>query len=126
MSNHYRKFTGVRATFFAMKLPGKSRDKLHQTSYHNQQQLRSQGLSSSEEKKRRRGTLKTRLAAFKDGAIVIPHTFCASRDTRISYFLINTGIFLRGSKLCGGRKTLQVLLVSKKKIGGNHAFFRDN
>ena len=33
--------------------------------------------------------------------------FCASRDTRISYdlVLINTGIFLRGSKLCGEGRT---------------------
>ena len=29
-------------------------------------------------------------------------------------------------KLCGESRTYQVLLVSKKKIGGNHAFFRDN
>ena len=36
----------------------------------------------------------------------------------------NTGIFLCG--LCRERRTQQVLLVSKKKIGGNHAFFRDN
>ena len=37
-----------------------------------------------------------------------------------------TGIFVRGLKLCGESKTLQVLLVFKKKIGGNRAFFRDN
>ena len=29
----------------------------------------------------------------------------------------NTGIFLRGLNLCGERRTLQVLVVSKKKIG---------
>ena len=40
--------------------------------------------------------------------------------------LINTGIFLRCSKLCGESRTYKVLLVSKKKIGGNHSFFRDN
>ena len=34
----------------------------------------------------------------------------------------NTGIFLRGLKLCGESRTL----VSKKKIGGNLAFFREN
>ena len=38
----------------------------------------------------------------------------------------NTGIFLHGLKLCGESRTKQVLLVSKKKIGGNRAFFRDN
>ena len=49
---------------------------------------------------------------------VTAHTFCASRDTRIpiggaySY----RDIFARFVK---------VLLVSKKKIGGNRAFFRD-
>ena len=38
----------------------------------------------------------------------------------------NTGIFLSGLKLCGESRTWQVLLVSKNKIGGNHAFCRDN
>ena len=38
----------------------------------------------------------------------------------------NTGIFLGGLKLYGESRTQQVILVSKKKIGGNHAFFRDN
>ena len=38
----------------------------------------------------------------------------------------NTGIFLRGLKLCGESRTYQVLLVSIKKIGDNNAFFRDN
>ena len=37
-----------------------------------------------------------------------------------------TGIFLRALKLCGESRTKQVILVSKKGIGGNHAFFRDN
>ena len=59
---------------------------------------------------------------------VTAHTFCASR--RYSGFLwvvpTNTGIFLRGLKLCGKSSTIQVLLVSKKKVWGNHAFFRDN
>ena len=36
----------------------------------------------------------------------------------------NTGIFLRRLKLCGERRTQQVLLVSKMKIGRNHAFFQ--
>ena len=40
--------------------------------------------------------------------------------------LSNTGMCLRGSKLCGESGTWQVLLVSKMKIGGNNAFFRDN
>ena len=38
----------------------------------------------------------------------------------------NTGIFLRGLKLFMESRTSQVLLVSKKNIWGNHAFFRDN
>ena len=37
----------------------------------------------------------------------------------------NTGIFLRGLKLYGESRTYQMLLVSQKKVGGNHAFFRD-
>ena len=36
----------------------------------------------------------------------------------------NTGIFLRGLKLCRQGRTYQVLLVSKKKVGGNHVFFQ--
>ena len=59
---------------------------------------------------------------------VTAHTFCVSRDTRISYgwCLLIQGLFLRGLKLCGESRTLQVRLVSKKKIRSNHAFFRDN
>ena len=38
----------------------------------------------------------------------------------------STGILLRGLKLHGESRTYQVLLVSKTKIGGNHAFSRDN
>ena len=37
----------------------------------------------------------------------------------------NTGTFLRGLKLCRESRTYKVFLVSKKKIWGNHAFFRD-
>ena len=37
----------------------------------------------------------------------------------------NTGIFLCGLKLWGESRTQQVLFEPKKKIGGNHAFFRD-
>ena len=40
--------------------------------------------------------------------------------------LTNARIFLRGLKLRRENRTKQVLLVSKKKIGGNHAFFKDN
>ena len=74
---------------------------------------------------------------------VTAHTFCASRNTRVSYVVVpiaceqtsrraqamvstNTGIFLRDLKLGGESRTWQVLLVSKKKIWGNHAFFIDN
>ena len=38
----------------------------------------------------------------------------------------NKEIFLSGLKLYGKSSTKQVLLVSKKKIGGNHEYFRDN
>ena len=51
------------------------------------------------------------------------------RISRYSGFLwvvpTNTGMFLRGLKLCGKSRTRHVLLVSKRKIGSNHAFFRD-
>ena len=66
---------------------------------------------------------------FKDGAYFC---YCAYvlRISRYSGFLwvvpTNAGIFLRALKLCGERRTYQVLLVSKKKIGGNHAIFRYN
>ena len=60
--------------------------------------------------------------------MVTAYTFCASRDTRVSYgwCLLIKEYFLRGLKLCGESITYQVILVSKKKIGVNHAFFRDN
>ena len=41
----------------------------------------------------------------------------------LSVVLSNTKIFLRGLKLCRESRTQQVLLVSKKKIEDNHAFF---
>ena len=69
------------------------------------------------------------LSAFKDGAY---YCYCANvlHILRYSCFLwvvpTNTGIFLRGLKLYGESRTCQMLLVSQKKIGGNHAFFRDN
>ena len=68
-------------------------------------------------------------SSFKDGAY---YCYCAYvlRISRYSDFLSvvpsNAGIFLRGLNLCGESRTSQMLLVSKKKIGGNHAFFRDN
>ena len=59
---------------------------------------------------------------------VTAHTFCASQDTRISYgwCLLIKGYFGGVLKICGESRTLQVLLVSKKKIGRSHVFFRDN
>ena len=60
--------------------------------------------------------------------IVTAHTFCATRDTGgfLWVVVINTGIFFRGLNLYGESRTRQVLLVSTKNIGGNHAFFRDS
>ena len=66
---------------------------------------------------------------LKDGAYFC---YCAYVLRILSYsdFLwvvpTNTGIFLCGLKLCRERRTEQVLWVSKEKICGNHAFFRDN
>ena len=68
-------------------------------------------------------------AGIKDGAY---YCYCAYvlRIARYSGFLwvvpTNTRIFLRGLNLYGESRTYQMLLVSQKKIGGNHAFFRDN
>ena len=66
---------------------------------------------------------------LKDGAYYCYSTYVL-RISRYSEFLllvlINTGIFLHGLKLCGKSRTEQLILVSKKKIRGNHAFFRDN
>ena len=69
------------------------------------------------------------LSVLKDGAY---YCYCAYvlRIARYSGFLwvvpTNTGIFLRGLKLYGESRTYQMLVVSQKTIGGNHAFFRDN
>ena len=58
--------------------------------------------------------------------------YCAYvlRILRYSGFLwvlpTNTGIFLRGLKLCGESRTHQELSEFEKKIGDSHAFFRDN
>ena len=66
---------------------------------------------------------------FKDGAY---YCYCAYvlRIARYSGFLwvvpTSTGIFLRGLKPYGESRTYQMSLVSQKKIGGNHAFFREN
>ena len=59
---------------------------------------------------------------------VTVHTFCASRDNPVPYgwCLLIQGFFLHGLKLYGESRTWQVLLVYKKKIGGNRAFFRDD
>ena len=38
----------------------------------------------------------------------------------------NTKVFLGDLRLCGKSQSQQGLLKSKKKIGGNHPFFRDN
>ena len=67
--------------------------------------------------------------SIKDGTY---YCYCAYvlRISRYLGFLwvvpTNTRIFLRILKLCGESRTKQVLLVSEKKIGGNHAFFRDS
>ena len=64
-----------------------------------------------------------------DGAY---YCYCAYvlRISRYSDFLwvvlTNTRILLRGLKLSGEIRTWLFFLVSKKKFGGNHAFFRDN
>ena len=55
---------------------------------------------------------------------VTAHAFCASRDTRVNP--IGGAYKYRDLKLCRERRTYQEILVSKKKIGGYHAFFRDN
>ena len=70
-----------------------------------------------------------RAQLFKDGAYYC-YCACVLRIARYSGFLwvapTNTGIFLRRLKLYGESRTYQMLLVFQKKIGGNHAFFRDN
>ena len=69
------------------------------------------------------------VACFKDGAYFCFYAYvlCISRYSGFLWVVLtNTGIFLRGLKLCGESRTQQVLLESKKKIGGDHAFFRDN
>ena len=75
------------------------------------------------------GILSIQLFRFKDGAY---YCYCAYvlRIARYSGFLwvvpTNTGIFLRSLKLYRESRTYQMSLVSQKKIGGNHAFFREN
>ena len=58
------------------------------------------------------------------------NTFCASQDTWVSYGwcpLIYRDIFAQFKTTCMWRKEnlASALMVSKKEIGGNHAFFRD-
>ena len=66
---------------------------------------------------------------LEDGAY---YCYCAYvlRISRYSDFLspmlTDTRIFLRGLKLSGESRSQWVLSVSKKKIGGNHAFLRDS
>ena len=69
-----------------------------------------------------------RSTSVKDGAYYC-YCACILRISRYSGFLwvvpTNTGIFLRGLILFGESRIQQVGLVSTKKIGGNHAFFRN-
>ena len=61
--------------------------------------------------------------------IVIVHPFCLSQDTRISYgwCLLIQGYFCAVQNYAEKAElSIKVILVSKKKIGGNHAFLRDN
>ena len=54
--------------------------------------------------------------------IFIAHAFCASRATRVFYewCLLTQGYFFVVQNYA------EIVLVSKKKVGCNHAFFRDN
>ena len=67
--------------------------------------------------------------SFKDGAY---YCYCAyvlsiARYSGVLWVVpTNTEIFLRGLNLYGEIRTYQMFLVSQKKIGGNHAFFRDS
>ena len=76
-----------------------------------------------------KGSLQLSYTTIRDGAYFC---YCAYvlRIWRYSGFLwavpTNTGIFSHGLKLCGENRTRHVLLVPKIKIGGNHAFLRDN
>ena len=73
------------------------------------------------------GLFKTR--EFKDGAYFFygAYVLCTSRYSGFLWVVpTNIGIFLPCLKLRGESRTWEMLLVSKKKIGGNHAFFRDN
>ena len=66
---------------------------------------------------------------FKDGAYFCYCAYALRISRYLGYLWVvptNTGIFLHGLKLCGESRTKQVLFISKKKIGGNRAFFRDN
>ena len=55
------------------------------------------------------------------------NVLCISRYSGFLWVMpSNTGIFLRSLKLYRESRTQQEFLVSKVKIEGNHAFFRDN
>ena len=75
------------------------------------------------------GLVFLRIFMLKDGAY---YCYCAyllhiARYSGFQWVVpTNTGIFLRGLKLYGESRTYQMLFESQKKIGSNHAFFRDN
>ena len=65
------------------------------------------------------------LSRMKDVAYFCDSAYVLRFSRYLSFLWVvptNTGIFLPSSKLCGENRTQQVLLVSKKKIWGNHAF----
>ena len=75
------------------------------------------------------GKVETPRMQLKDGIYYFCYCAYILRISRYSGLLrvvpTNTGIFLCGLILSGENRTWQLLLVSKKKIGGNHTFFRD-
>ena len=69
------------------------------------------------------------ISKFNDGAYCCycPYILHIARYSGFLWVVpMNTGVFLRGLKLYGESRTYQMPLVSQKKIGGNHAFFREN
>ena len=66
------------------------------------------------------------LAHIGGRRVLSPLRYSCSLLIFLLVMLTNAGIFLRGLKLCRESRSQWVLLVSKKKIGGSHAFFRDN
>ena len=62
---------------------------------------------------------------------MLPSNICAGHTTLISIYRnrmvpTNKEVFLCGLWPCGESRSQQGILKFKKKIGGNHAFFRDN